>query len=155
MHLSARAGVQEANDLSFQSSSSVRRSRHCQFFSSLRAFMQYHPTMVPLIKAQWCVENLIRDAHCYGASLPNPRCVRVSLGDEVARRSATPDTSRFKASQDRSVPTRRAGTSVAAPCDPDDSGTVRASVQARHSNPSLCPPWSALQKPTTHESLKN
>ena len=46
-------------------------------------------------------------------------------------------------------------TFAAVTCDSSALGTARASAQARLPNPTLFPPWPALQMPTTHESLKN
>ena len=55
----------------------------------------------------------------------------------------------------RSAPPRKVDTFAAVTCDPSALGTARASAQARLPNPTLFPPWPALQMPTTHKSLKN
>ena len=55
----------------------------------------------------------------------------------------------------RSAPPRKVDTFAAVTCDPSAPGTARASAQARLPNPTLFPPWPALQMPTTHELLKN
>jgi hypothetical protein len=40
------------------------------------------------------------------------------------------------------------------PCALTCPGTASTTVQARLPNPIMCSSWSALQKPTTHESQK-
>src|SRR5262249_51953123 len=57
--------------------------------------------------------------------------------------------------QDRSAPTRRPGTSGVASYRPTNPETALASVLDHSSNRASPQSWSAPQKPTTHESLKN
>src|SRR5262249_973800 len=57
--------------------------------------------------------------------------------------------------QDRLAPTRRPGTSDVASYRPTNPETALASVLDHSSNRVSPQSWSALQKPTTQESLKN
>src|SRR5271169_4058531 len=57
--------------------------------------------------------------------------------------------------QARSARPRKAGTFAASPCALTAPGTALATVQAQFPNPAVCSSWSALQKPTPHESQKN
>src|SRR4029077_17007153 len=50
---------------------------------------------------------------------------------------------------------RKAGTFAASPCALTAPGTASATVQAQLPNQAVCSSWSALQKPTAHESQKN
>src|ERR1700733_8713061 len=55
----------------------------------------------------------------------------------------------------RSALPHKADTFAAAIYGPGDPRTAGAILEARLPNSTLCLPWSALQKPTTHESLKS
>jgi transposase len=54
----------------------------------------------------------------------------------------------------QSTPSRKPGTCAAAPCALSGLETASTTAQARLPNPIMCSSWSALQKPTTHESQK-
>src|SRR5262249_19604075 len=54
----------------------------------------------------------------------------------------------------QSTRSRKAGTCAAAPCALSGLETASTTAQARLPNPIVCSSWSALQKPTTHESQK-
>ena len=69
--------------------------------------------------------------------------------------AAPPSAERSCDREARSVPPRKADTSVDAPYGPGEPRTASASLQGRLSNSTSCLPWSALRKPTPYESLKN
>src|SRR6202035_3329492 len=88
---------------------------------------------------------------------PRPRRQQRQNGaiDHSRRVLAAPPSAEHSCDrQVQSTPSRTAGTSAAVPCALTGPRTASATVQALLPNPIMCSSWSALQKPTTHESQK-
>ena len=76
-------------------------------------------------------------------------CVVIDQRADVSARAepgAAPLAGRSCDRPAQSVPKHKADTSAAEPCDLNDPGMARASVQAHLPTPTSCPPWSAVQK---------